>query len=138
MSFTQKLTRWSMMMMGVLLLSVGLTACGGGGGGGGGASVAEDTVPTTITVGSSYVAPAPISGFVTRGNVDSADIDSIIVEITKVTVHRAGGDDVVEVNEDDSEPLDPDAEEAAGTSGWLTLFEANTPEENIVLDLVDL
>jgi hypothetical protein len=132
MSFTQKLTRWSMMMMGVLLLSVGLTACGGG------ASVAEDTVPTTIMVGSSYVAPAPISGFVTRGNVDSADIDSIIVEITKVTVHRAGGDDVVEVNEDDSEPLDPDAEEAAGTSGWLTLFEANTPEENIVLDLVDL
>ena len=132
MSFTQKLTRWSMMMMGVLLLAVGLTACGGG------ASVAEDTVPTTITVGSSYVAPAPISGFVTRGNVDSADIDSIIVEITKVTVHRAGGDDVVEVNEDDSEPLDPDAEEAAGTSGWLTLFEANTPEENIVLDLVDL
>ena len=135
----QKSTQQTMMIVGAITLSLGFTACGGSGGGsgGGGSVVVEDTVPVTITLGSSDAVAASSSGYITRKKVDTASIGSLIMEITKVTVHKAGAEEEVGENEDESEPLNPE-EENENDSGWITLFEANTPGENIILDIVDL
>ncbi len=131
-----KLINRSILFVGAIFLSTGFTGCGGGGGGGGSEGTEEDTVPVTITLGSSVSAADSLSGFITRAPVDTENIDSLVLEITKVTVHKAGVDEEGE-NEEESEPLNPD-EENENDAGWITLFEASNPGENILLDIVDL
>ena len=70
-------------------MSTGFRGCGGGGSQG----AAEDTVAVTITLGTSVSAADSLSGFITRAPVDTENIDSLVLEITKVTVHKAGVDE---------------------------------------------
>ena len=96
----------------------------------------EHPIAATITASSSdiLVVASSDSGFVTRATVDSSDVESLIIEVTKVTVHYAGTDN----EEVDEEDADSDAEIVAPTpqilmlsSGEITPFDLYFEMEKI-------
>lgn len=141
---THVFNRPAISLMAMLILTIGLSACGGSSGGG---AKGVTTVPATIMLGNSVTASAPASGFVTRvsescGNVDTDTIDSLFIDITRIDVHHAGSngddsDDEVEIDDDTSTSLDPDDEDV-DSSGWITVFEAETPDDVKTVDVIDL
>lgn len=97
-------------MCGLLSVACVLTlaACGGGGGGGGG-----NTGTATATIGftgnSGVADAAPSSGFASRDDVPTDDVESLVLTITKIVLHRSNGgsddDDSEEEGEEEPETV---------------------------------
>ena len=120
-------------ILSITAMIVLVSACGGGGGG----SESAGSIPATLVMTSSGGGAVPVtssSGFVSqvigpRSTIDPELIESLNIDITKVSIHRAGG----ESSEEESDIVD----ETEG-SGWITLFEAVDPADVVTVDIIDL
>ncbi|MFP6582263.1 MAG: DUF4382 domain-containing protein [Candidatus Hydrogenedentota bacterium] len=110
--------------MALFTCSLMLAACGGGGGGG---TAADNRA--TIGISGSVLGTdfASDGGFVSRGVegdvVPPGDIDSLVLHITKITMHHAGDDD-----EEVGPVEDHTDEEVEEGDGWIEVYNGTDEE----------